>query len=275
MRRCLVLVLAVCLLALPTPSRAEVQTHYWFNRPISKPGVSTVDRGLPYGWTRWGQSPIHHGVDLPNRLGTPVIAAADGTVYYAGSDADRVVGPNANFYGNVIVIQHDMAAPEGGTLFTLYGHLNDVIVQAGQRVTQGQQIGTVGKTGIALWYHLHFEVRVGSGDDYNATRNPELWFAPRKGAGTVIGKMVDANGSPAMGIRFTFSTKTSVYPGWTYADSSMHSDPNYNENFTMGDLPAGCYTLRVKNNKGGYAYEQKICVKSGETVFVNAQLAPM
>ena len=260
------------LLAAPAVSRADVQPHYWLDRPLPPSSNTRIDRGLPYGWTRWGKSPIHHGVDFENRLDTPVIAAADGTVVYAGSDGDRTFGPSPNFYGNVVVIQHDLTAPEGGTIFTLYGHLDKIIVQAGQRVGKGQQIGAVGKTGIALWYHLHFEVRLGNPDDYNAVRNPELWFAPRPGTGTLVGRMLDADGNLAMGIRYTMSTASGVYPGWTYAEPSMHADPAYNENFTLGDLPAGCYTLRVKNNKGGYAYTGSVCIKAGATVFAEIKL---
>ena len=271
----LISLLLLCLLVAPTVSLAEVPTHYWLGRPIPATAHTSVDRGLPFGWTRNGRSPIHHGVDIPNRLNAPVIAAANGTVYYAGSDQGRVFGPYPNFYGNVVVIQHDMAAPEGGSLFTLYGHLNTITVQAGQRVGQGETIGGVGMTGIALWYHLHFEVRSGNGDDYNAVRNPELWYAPRKGTGTLIGRMVDSNGGLAMGIRFTMSTPKGVYPGWTYAEATMHSDPTYNENFTMGDLPAGCYSLLVKNGHGGYAFTQRVCLKSGQTVFVDVKLAPI
>ncbi len=262
-------------LTIPAAGQAEVETHYWLGRPIPPSGYTKIDRGLPYGWTRWGQSPIHHGVDLPNRLGTPVVAAAPGVVYYAGTDADKAFGPYPNFYGNVIVIQHNITAPEGGTVYTLYGHLNSIEVQPGQQVTLEQRIGTVGKTGIAIWYHLHFEVRVGNPDDYNAVRNPELWFAPRPGTGTLVGRMLDANGGLAMGIRLVMSTKRAAYPGWSYADASMHSDPAYNENFTIGDLPAGCYRLRVKDGHGGYAYDQpNICIQAGKTVFVEVRLKP-
>lgn len=270
----LITLVLIYLLAAPVTSRAEVPTHYWLARPLPPTANLTVERGLPYGWTRNGTSPIHHGVDIVNRINTPVLAGANGTVYYAGSDTDRVFGPYPEFYGNLVVIRHDIAAPEGGTVFTLYGHLNVITVQAGQQVGQGQIIGGVGMTGIAVWYHLHFEVRVGSGDDYSATRNPELWYTPRAGTGTLIGRMVDANGGLAMGIRFTMSIKNSIYPGWTYADPSMRNDPSYSENFTMGDLAAGCYVLRVRNGRGGYAYAKQVCIKAGETVFLEVKLAP-
>ncbi len=273
-RPALIVLFLVCLLAAPATSRAEATTHYWLARPLPPTANLTVERGFPYGWTRNGTSPIHHGVDIVNRLNTPVLAAANGTVYYAGNDAERMFGPSPDFYGNLVVIQHDIAAPDGSAVYTLYGHLNGITVQTGQRVGQGQIIGGVGKTGIAVWYHLHFEVRVGSGDDYNATRNPELWYAPRPGTATLIGRIVDANGGLAMGIRFTLSIRNSIYPGWTYADPGIHNDPTYSENFAVGDLPAGCYYLRVRNGHGGYAYAKQVCLKSGETVFLEVQLAP-
>ncbi len=273
--RCALAVVALLLIfgwIAPIPIKADTPIHYWLDRPIPPSGYNRAELGFPYGGSRSGESPTHHGVDMPNRRGTPVLAAADGTVYYAGSDKDKVFGPQPNFYGNVIVIQHDMAAPEGGTVFTLYGHLDRIDVQAGQRVGKGQPIGAVGKSGIALWYHLHFEVRINNPDDYNATRNPELWYAPKAGRGSIIGRMVDANGGLAMGIRYTLSTRSGVFPGYTYADPSIHNDPTYGENFVMNDVAAGCYRLRVKNGKGGYAYDQQLCVKAGETVFVDVTL---
>jgi hypothetical protein len=202
-----------------------------------------------------------------------VIAAAAGTVYYAGPDSTQVFGAYANFYGNVVVIQHDVTAPEGGPLFTLYGHLNAVTVQTGQRVGVGEQIGAVGKEGIALWYHLHFEVRVGNPNDYNAVRNPELWLAPEPGTGKIIGRMVDAAGGLAMGIRMTISTANGAIPNFTYAEPSIPADPTYNENFVVPDLAAGCYRLRVKG-RGKWAYDEPFCIKSGETKLMTVQLKP-
>jgi hypothetical protein len=251
--------------------QAQVQTHYWMTRPISPQTSFVVARGFPYGWHRNHTAPIHHGVDSENRRGTPVVAAADGAVYYAGNDTDKMFGPRPKFYGNVIVIKHDMEAPEGGAVYTLYGHVERIDVKAGERVAKGQPIGGVGKEGIAIWYHLHFEVRVGNPDDYNATRNPELWYPPRPGTGTLIGRMVGSTGELAMGIRFALGG-IGVVPGWTYAEGSIHNDPSYGENFVVGDLPKGCYQMRVKNNRGGYAYNQQHCIKDGETQFIEVKL---
>jgi len=273
MRYLTLVLITLATLASPSVSQADAPpTHYLLARPIPLTSVVQAQRGFPYGWTRNGTSPIHHGVDLLNPIGTPVLAAGDGTVFYAGSDANNVFGPYANFYGNVVVIQHDFAAPEGGAVFTLYGHMIKLTVQTGQRVKRGQQIGAVGKTGIALWYHLHFEVRVGNPQDYNAVRNPELWYAPQPGTGKVIGRMVDANGGLAMGLRYTIVTKVVVYPSWTYAEATMPSDPTYHENFVLGDLPADCYRFRVRNGEGGYAYDDQFCIAAGETKVLQIQL---
>jgi murein DD-endopeptidase MepM/ murein hydrolase activator NlpD len=273
MRRLLVFTLITLALAISVvPTYSQTPTHYMLGRPIPRIGIVQPARGYPYGWTRNGESSIHHGVDIENQPGTWVIAAADGTIYFAGGDHDRVFGPGPDFYGNTVIIQHDFAAPEGGTVYTLYGHLAKITVQVGQRVKKGQQIGTVGKTGIALGYHLHFEVRVGNPDDYNAVRNPELWYAPQPRTGKIVGRMVDANGGLAMGIRFVITTTTSVYPSWTYADPSIPHDPAFSENFVVGDLPVGCYRFRVRNNKGGYAYDNSFCLRAGETKIMQVQL---
>jgi murein DD-endopeptidase MepM/ murein hydrolase activator NlpD len=95
----------------------------------------------PYG----GYPHFHTGVDLSTTAGTPVLAAAAGTVVLAGF--------NTGGYGNYVVIAH------GGGLDTLYGHLASIAVKPGQQVGKGQPIGTEGSTGNSTGPHLHFEVR--------------------------------------------------------------------------------------------------------------------
>ena len=89
----------------------------------------------------------YNGVDLAASIGTPVLAAADGVVIAAKSS-----GWNTG-YGNYVVIRH----PNGTQ--TLYAHLLSVNVTAGQNVSQGNQIGQLGKSGRATGPHVHFEVR--------------------------------------------------------------------------------------------------------------------
>ncbi|MQY28914.1 peptidoglycan DD-metalloendopeptidase family protein [Nocardia aurantia] len=99
----------------------------------------------PFGPREGG---FHAGVDLAAAEGTSIFAAADGTVAAAGP---------ASGFGNWIVIDSD--GPDG-LVSTVYGHMYEwgVGVQAGQRVTAGQQIGRVGAAGEATGAHLHFEV---------------------------------------------------------------------------------------------------------------------
>lgn len=91
----------------------------------------------------------HKGDDIVAEAGTPVLAAADGTV--------TVVQWHYS-YGNCIVIDHG-ADTQGQHWYTLYAHLQDLLVQEGQTVKQGEQIGTVGSTGNATSVALHFELR--------------------------------------------------------------------------------------------------------------------
>ncbi len=88
----------------------------------------------------------HQAVDIANRSNPDVVASQGGTVVTAGW--------NAGGYGNYVVIDH------GNGYRTLYAHLlnNSMVVRAGQRVGQGQKLGSMGSTGRSTGTHLHFEV---------------------------------------------------------------------------------------------------------------------
>jgi len=113
-------------------------TTGYFKRPING-GIKT--QGI-HG---------NNGIDLASFGGAniPILAAADGTVIISRSG-----GWNGG-YGNYIVIKHSNG------MQTLYGHLSENSVSAGDRVSQGQQIGRMGSTGDSTGVHLHFEVRGG------------------------------------------------------------------------------------------------------------------
>jgi len=103
--------------------------------PVSGPITSG------FGW-RWGR--MHEGIDIGAACGTPIHAAASGTVIYSGWMSG---------YGNFVVIDH------GNGLATAYAHQSAIYVSGGS-VSQGQVIGAVGSTGHSTGCHLHFEVRV-------------------------------------------------------------------------------------------------------------------
>ena len=95
-----------------------------------------------YGW-RWGR--MHEGIDIAVSNGTPVVAAAAGTVIVAGWMGG---------YGNLVVVDH------GGGVSTAYGHNTSVAAGVGQHVAQGQLIAYSGNTGNSTGPHVHFEVRI-------------------------------------------------------------------------------------------------------------------
>ncbi len=99
----------------------------------------------PYG-LRWGGTDFHPGIDIANDMGTPIVAAADGTVDYAGW--------NAGGYGNMVDIDH------GNGLMTRYAHAMQVVVVTGQHVRKGQLIAYMGSTGFSTGPHVHYEVRI-------------------------------------------------------------------------------------------------------------------
>jgi murein DD-endopeptidase MepM/ murein hydrolase activator NlpD len=104
--------------------------------PVSGPVTS------PFGY-RWGR--LHAGIDIGVPYGTPIHAAAAGTVVIAGW---------VDGYGNYTCIDH------GGGMATCYGHQSRFAVSTGAQVGQGQLIGYVGNTGHSFGAHLHFEVRI-------------------------------------------------------------------------------------------------------------------
>ncbi len=123
----------------------------------------------------------HGGIDLADDIGTPIFAALGGRVVYAGKDTRSNIastlkvfqpggdsGPN----GNYVKITHD-----DGTS-TMYLHLDTVDVSAGDTVTQGHQIGTLGNTGRSRGPHLHLHTYDNSG----AVINPIDWMTSHPNA---------------------------------------------------------------------------------------------
>jgi murein DD-endopeptidase MepM/ murein hydrolase activator NlpD len=91
---------------------------------------------------------MHEGVDITCASGTPVVAAAAGTVIHAGW---------LGGYGNLVVVDH------GNGLSTAYAHNSSFAVGVGESVGQGQVISYAGSTGNSSGPHVHFEVRVNGG----------------------------------------------------------------------------------------------------------------
>ncbi|OYU18477.1 MAG: peptidase M23 [Rhodobacteraceae bacterium PARR1] len=93
----------------------------------------------------------HEGQDLAGAYGTPILATADGVVTYAGWESG---------YGRLIKIKHEFG------IETRYGHLSQIRVNVGDRVSRGERIGDMGNSGRSTGTHLHYEIRIG-GDAIN------------------------------------------------------------------------------------------------------------
>ena len=135
----------------------DEESSRFFQWPVQ--GTNTISLSNPYGSRvkPGGQGEtVHAGIDIPAPEGEVILAAADGTVSEVGFDPER---------GNYLVLDH------GDGLTTLYGQCRDFTVEEGDTVRAGEQIGSVGSTGMSTGPHLHFEVRQ---DD--EPQNPVAYF---------------------------------------------------------------------------------------------------
>lgn len=120
--------------------KAAAVTDSGWTKPVGNAAIGTPYHQAGSNWS----SGYHTGVDFLVWTGTPVHSVAAGTVVHAGPDGA---------YGNDVIVQH------ADGKYTLYGHLSQVEVSAGQHVSEGHEIGLSGATGNVTGPHLHFEVR--------------------------------------------------------------------------------------------------------------------
>ena len=109
-----------------------------------------------------GVTYLHKGIDIGKAPGEPILAAANGEVVQRKFDRGG--------FGNLLVIKHAYG------IYTRYGHLDKVDVQKGDRVVQGQKIGTMGNSGLSTGFHLHFEIKIG-----DQVTNPLIFLGVRDG----------------------------------------------------------------------------------------------
>lgn len=261
------------------PLRLHVNDHYWMKRPVDASANSESLFYYPFGSdgprNEWR---VHHGVDMPNPIGEQVHAVASGTVIWANNGAEALAGAQQGIYpayGNVVVIEHDIGY-RGQKLWTLYAHLSAILTEQGAHVEQGDTIGLIGGTGDVSGPHVHLEIRLGE-NNYYAVLNPLLWIVPYVEHGVVAGRAAFIDGTPAEDVTITLTqrgrviqtTTTYIAPkrspnqrsGW-----EVNPDPAWQENFALGDVPAGDYTISVTLN--GRRYAQDITVRAGTTNFV-------
>ncbi|HLA42386.1 MAG TPA: M23 family metallopeptidase, partial [Aggregatilineales bacterium] len=263
------------------PLSAQPNDHYYLTRPIDVTANSEYLFSYPYGSDGQGWR-VHHGLDMPNRIGEPVLAANSGTVICADQTdeaapeltCDRLAYTS---YGKVIIVEHDFGW-RGQPVYTLYAHLSEMLVLEGDHIEMGDVIGLTGATGFVTGPHVHFEVRVGA-NDYYSTRNPLLWMAPYIGHGVIAGRVIDENGDYfdnaqvqlELSGRIIDRTSTYINP---YEVSktfwNLVPDDNWKENFVLGDVAAGTYQLLVVVEDERFF--QEVTVNAGITTFVEFRL---
>lgn len=255
----------------PAAPTTSANDHFWLGRPVPEGGVVWTDKAYPYGSTRGGTLRPHRGVEFNVPLGTPVFTAASGTVVVAGDDLNTVYGEHTNFYGNLVIIQHDFLY-NGQPVYSLYGHLSQVLVNVGQAVGAAEQIAISGGSGVADGPHLHFEVRIGQ-NDYANTHNPLLWLYPFPGRGVVAGRVVFSNGNLAYEAPVALRRIDGPAPysaTTTYAQGQLNPDGGWQENFALDDVVAGYYEVSVR--AGEETLKEELWVYPNQTSFVEITL---
>jgi murein DD-endopeptidase MepM/ murein hydrolase activator NlpD len=225
--------------------------HPFFARPIrDNEGNPHIDATYRYGSTMGGNFQQHQGIEFNNPAGTQVRAIGAGTVVFAGPAEQGAL---------TVAILHDRRAGDR-YLYSVYYHNSSLEVRTGQRVAEGDAIARVGNTGRATNDHLHFEMHVAPRADSSAivnpqerfppfTSNPQLWIRPLPGTGIVAGRVRDAQGNLVPGARIyglvlPFPEETPFSFVETYSDRAR-ATPGYDENFAIGDVPAGTYLIGV------------------------------
>jgi hypothetical protein len=252
-------------------SPAEAR-HTWFRRPIAnEEGNPYIDATYRYGATLGGRLGQQHGVVLANPAGTAVRAIGEGVVVSAGPDATG---------SNTVAILHDRRW-ENQYVYSTYRHNASVDVGVGQRVSAGDIVARAGNTGGAPGDRVRLEVHVApTADSTNIIDpaeavptfavNPQLWLEPLPGTGIVAGRVTDSNdqlvvGARIYGLVLPYPEETPHSFTETYG-AGARSDPAYEENFAVGDVPAGEYRLAVMI--GGARVWRRITVEAGRVTFV-------
>ncbi len=248
--------------------------HFWVGRPFGANAAQLSSPSYQFGSTAGERYRTHHGVDISNPFGTPVLAATDGEVVHAGPDDTVLLGPYNNFYGNAVVIRLDRKlSVAGGELdvFLLYGHLSQVTVAIGQHVRPEDVVGMEGMTGIAIGPHLHVEIRLGANTYFNNV-NPYLWMSPLEGQGAVAVRVLTADGRTWPAARISLVRYSGGTAAWarqieTYMDvENIGPDPAWGENGAMEGVSAGSYYVIGVIN--GERVSAEIQVDAGRTTFV-------
>lgn len=237
----------------PVPDNVQTNGSYLYGEPSVHGGTSA-----------------HNGTDILVKWDT-VYSASDGYVSFVGysaADTGQYGGYEPNGAGNYITIR---TLWNNDYYYLLYMHLTRPFVFIGQNVSAGQPIALSGNTGYSTGAHLHFEIRKGSqSSSIGNKRNAELWCSI-SGMGAIYGHIPNAPNSTE--VRITPDPKprppyTTYSYSLTYqfADPYIGSDDIYKENYAIGDVKPGTYTITALNG----VYRRVVTVVAGKVVNADA-----
>lgn len=235
-----------------------------FKRPV-KDNIQTNGSYL-YGEPRYGNTALAHlGIDIAARYDT-VFAAAPGVITFVGYNPNDTVGGYEPGGGGNYITQR--ATWDGKNVYMLHMHLQKPLVTSGTTVVQGQPIAISGNTGNSTGAHLHFEIRMNTATyaTPGSRRNAELW-AGMTGMGAIYGRVPNAPNST----RVDISPDPKPRPPYTtygysltynFNDPYVGSDDIYNENYGIGDVKPGTYTITALSG----TYTRIVTVGPGQVV---------
>lgn len=240
--------------------------HFYFTHPLAIANNHHLNADYRYGYYYPEEDVVHTGIDIIGSRGDPVLAAAAGKVIFAGYGLLNGANSTNDPYGMAVMIRHDFTF-QGYTIYSVYAHLDKVTVNKGDWVETGTQVGVIGMTGNTSGPHLHFEIRI-ENQDGDKVQNPELWIAPLVGYGILAGRVETSYGmlltTKNLWLKSLDSGKTQTLI--TYAPKTKQVDDYYQENFAVGDLPAGDYELSTYYN--GVLYKQNIYIAPGAVNYI-------
>ena len=223
-----------------------------------------------YGEERfWDANNAHRGVDIWVSYDT-VYSASNGIIAFVGYNPnDKTGGYEPNGFGNYLRIKSKWNEKD---IFIYYAHLTKPLKSNGENVIEGEPIAISGNTGNSTGPHLHFEIREGT-YLWNANctrRNPELWFAKER-MGAIYGRVPNASDNTRVDITpdpkprppYTTFVWAETYK---FADPTISGDDIYNENYAIGDVKPGTYTISALNGD----YKRIVTVEAGKVVNADA-----
>lgn len=241
----------------PVPLALTPFDHFYLTRPLAVNITNWPVENYRYGGSFF-EDVVHSGMDIKIPVGTPIQAAGPGKVVWAGYGLFSGRFDPDDPYGQAVMIRHDFGF-NGSHVYTVYAHLDRVDVVQDQYVQEGQLLGLSGETGKTSGPHLHIEVRLMEGDFFY-TLNPELWMVPPQGWGILAGKVMNTGGRKVEGQLVVVQTpnREQFWRANSYHRGNVNSDPYYQENLVISDLPAGRYEIMINYLSRIYRHEIEI-----------------